>query len=104
MRWIMLSLSLLISVFQFKQETKVMLIENEMYELYSNGFKDYLTIRDNYMLSIDTEKMTSYLLSKGYSVIVEVVDGEILVKFQYKFFKEREKVYSFYMAVNNEYK
>ena len=49
------------------------------------------------------KKLNEYFNLKGYDVSVEESRGEINFKIKYIcFFEEREKVYSFYMVLNND--
>ena len=101
---LMIIFCLIFSSLQITKEHEILIVENEIYELYSNEFYGFLTTNNNYNVSIDLGKLNEYFKDKSIDVIAEENKGEIILKIKYKFFTEREKVYSFYIGINNENK
>lgn len=105
MRFIMLFFCLIATGDQIKKERELLLVENQIYELYRDNFNDFLKIQDRYIVSLDIDKINLYFNNKGYNVFVENKESEIVFKTKYKgWFKESEKGYSFYLVANNDYK
>lgn len=102
MRLLMVMFCAVFSYLSFFNEQRDIFIENTIYDLYINDFEHFLQINDDLILTIDCGEISDYFNNKGYDVIVENIEGEIRLK--YKNYKGKEKVYSFYMVRNNEYK
>lgn len=79
-------------------------IENIIYELYYDSFKDYLTIDSNNRLLIDNEGLQKYFVLKNYAAEIFFKNNIVKIKFKLNNIFEKEKVFSFYMVRNDEYK
>ena len=102
MRFIMLIITMILSFFVHKEITGDFYLNKEIYNLYINGFKEFLLVDKNYYLQFDENKVKKYFLSKGYDVEVSAETNGLCIKEkENSIFTERVQC-CFYMVINNE--
>ena len=89
-----------VSYYNFKITT----IEREIYFLYSNNFMDFFVVDNDSKISINAECLEKYLLNQGYNSSVKFENGDLTIVVCIDGIMKRERIYSFYMEKNYEYK
>ena len=72
-----------------------------VYEMYTNNFKDYVIINEDYDFCFNKEKLKEYLEGKGY--MVDFKSEQTFIVY-FKYIVEFEKEYSFYLEKNHDIK
>ena len=98
MKFVMIVYFVLVGTFSKFCNDKIIEIDKEVYNMYVNSFKEYLSDED-YRLVIDKEKVREHFENKGYQLVF-FDDYKFKVIFKFLFNIERE--YYFYMVINNE--
>lgn len=101
MRGFLLVFSLVFLVIFVKYENKVIDLEVIIFELYERNFEEYLCVNNYGEVTLDNEKIKSFIEEKGYKVTFENDGLKFTVSFEFLF--DFEKTYEFLLEKNYEF-
>ena len=100
MRCFILFLAVILLVFFIKYEHKIMEMEFIVFEMYKDGFEEYLDVDEYSNLYFKKDEIKEYLEEKGYKVSFDV-NLKFTVFFKYLF--DFSKEFSFLLEENYEF-
>lgn len=96
----MLCIAIIFSFIYKNYTDKIMALEKEVYDLYSNNFIDYIYLDENYKLKIDKTNLKYFFEKKGYKIVFY---DDLNFKISFKYILYFEKEYCFYLEINDEF-
>ena len=99
MKMFMFLICFIFTAYYKNYNNKIIGLEGELFYLYKDNFRCFLSFDDQYNLIIDKNKFWVYFEEKGYEIDIL---NDYNLKFKIKFSENIEKEYYFYLVKNNE--